>query len=187
MNKKLCPICGNGSLIKKTDTRVFTDSTGEKVEIDVPNYYCENCESYGDFFKENSLIISKALKELDAKAIKKVLAEIVSSNDKIKMSRIERALGLSQRTLTKWKIGATKPNSSSVALFKLINLFPFLIDVAENDYTKEAANFAIRNCDQVASMITENVQVITIADGSSKRYCEEIPIDIDYNCPPLTN
>jgi len=187
MKKRLCPICGEGTLVKEFEKRVFKDSSGEQVEVSVPNDYCESCESSGDFFKENRSIISKALKELNAKSIKRILAEIVSSNDKIKMSRIERAFGLSQRTLTKWKIGATKPNSSSVALFKLINLFPFLIDVAENNYTKEAANFAIRNCDQLTSMKNEDVQVITISDGSSKRYCKENQIDTACNYPPLTN
>ena len=50
------------------------------------------------------------------------------------MSAIERALSLPQRTLTKWKNGVIKPSAAGLALMKYIRTFPWLIEVAENNF-----------------------------------------------------
>jgi hypothetical protein len=47
---------------------------------------------------------------------------------------MERVLGLPQRTLAKWKNRSVVPSAAGVSLLKYIRVFPWLLEVAENDY-----------------------------------------------------
>ena len=128
MTEKKCPVCGSNEIYLNIKKRKITDPFGGEREINVNVYSCKICGTVGDFFNENDRIISNAISFLNDKSVKNIIDFLTNSG--FKLAAVEKALGLSQRTLTKWKIGATKPSSSSVALLKLIKLFPWLLDVA---------------------------------------------------------
>lgn len=137
MKKTNCPVCGGGSISLKKKTKTLTDSFGVKQEVEVNIYSCPDCGTEGDFFKENGAVIKKALRAVERQSAENIIKSL--SEDGFKLSMIERVLGLSQRTLTKWKIGATQPSAPGVSLLKFIKVFPWLLDVADSNYDKNCA------------------------------------------------
>ena len=132
MNDKTCPVCGANALILRTESQVLKESFGGQKEIKIKNYYCSTCESTGDFFNENEAILNNNINLLKTQSIKNILNDF--SENKISMSAIERALSLPQRTLTKWKNGVSTPSSTGLALMKFLRTFPWLLEVAENNF-----------------------------------------------------
>lgn len=137
MKDKACPVCGANTLTLKKEVQVLKESFGGQSEVPINEYYCSTCESTGDFFNENEKIIETNLKSLKRQSIVNILNDF--SDIKISMSAIERALSLPQRTLTKWKNGATKPSSTGLALMKYLRIFPWLLEVAENNFDYNSA------------------------------------------------
>lgn len=137
MTEKKCPVCGSNEIYLNIKKRKITDSFGGEKEITVNVYSCIICGTAGDFFNENDRVISNAISSLNEKSVKNIIDFLTNSG--FKLAAVEKALGLSQRTLTKWKIGATKPSSSSVALLKFIKLFPWLLEVADSKYDATVA------------------------------------------------
>ncbi|CEM60473.1 hypothetical protein DWQ65_07430 [Treponema phagedenis] len=132
MNKKQCPVCG-GNLLRSIEKKEF-----DGVKISLVNYVCQDCESEGDFFNENDEQLKKAIQDKQQKEVQDVL--LYFEREKKNFAGIERALNIPQRTFSKWKTGKTKPSATAVALLKLLRLFPFLIDIADNKYDEELAN-----------------------------------------------
>ena len=105
------------------------------------------CESKGDFFDQNENIIEETIKNLKQKCVEDILKYFI--DNKVSMSSIERALGIPQRTLAKWKNKRSKTSSAGIALLRFIRLFPWLLEVAENKYDyQKAENIQINNAIQ---------------------------------------
>lgn len=137
MKDKVCPACGADTLTLRKEVQVLKESFGGQKKVPVNEYYCSTCESTGDFFNENEDIIETNLKLLKKQSIRNILNDF--SKVKISMSAIERALSLPQRTLTKWKNGDTNPSSTGLALMKYLRIFPWLLEVAENNFDYNSA------------------------------------------------
>jgi len=132
MSDKVCPVCGAKDLIQNKEIQILHEPYGGQTQIEISNYRCSVCGSEGDFFNENEEIILSNSEKLKELSIKNILEDF--NNNKISMSAIERALSLPQRTLTKWKNGVSKPSAAGLALIKYLRTFPWLLDVAENNF-----------------------------------------------------
>jgi len=132
MKDAICPVCGSSRLTKKIYEDNISEELGGSLSIDKVLYKCEDCESEGDFFDDNESIISTTIQSLKSDFVMSTLNEFASH--RISFSSIERSLDLPQRTLTKWKNGASSPTSAGVTLLKFIKLFPWLLEVGENKF-----------------------------------------------------
>jgi DNA-binding transcriptional regulator YiaG len=132
MSKKICPVCGADTLKMKNETQILKESYGGQKEVNIVSYHCTTCESEGDFFDENEEIVNKNLELLKEQTVKNIISDF--ANNKISMSAIERALSLPQRTITKWRNGVSKPSAAGLALLKYLRTFPWLIEIAENNF-----------------------------------------------------
>lgn len=132
MEKLICPACGSENLTKKEYEDLVCESLGESKLVQKVLYICNDCESEGDFFNENEAIIKNSLVELKNQLATSILDGL--NKHRISLSAMERALELPQRTLTKWKTGASNPTASGIAMLKFLKLFPWLLEVAENKF-----------------------------------------------------
>jgi hypothetical protein len=137
MKKIICPACGSNHLKKNNYQETVSENLGGSLSINKVLYHCEDCGFEGDLFNENEPIIEQTIQSLKSDLVISIL-EGFSSN-KISLSSMERALDLPQRTLTKWKNGASSPTSAGITLLKFIKLFPWLLEVAENKFNYVAA------------------------------------------------
>ena len=137
MSDKTCPACSSSNLKRGTVKNRFTDNFGGSIEFDIIEYTCEDCESTGDFFKENDELLAKKAQELNEKAVLTILEYF--ANNHVSFASIERVLGLSQRTLTKWRNEVSAPTSAGIALMKFLKTFPWLLDVADAKFEYSAA------------------------------------------------
>ena len=146
MEKSGCPACGSNQINKSVYKEYISEKLGDRLSIEKVRYQCSDCGTEGDFFDENEPLINKALLELKNKLVVSILDGFLEK--KISLSSIERALELPQRTLTKWKNGISSPSSAGVALLKFIKLFPWLLEVAENqfDYDISQKIFMMNAC-----------------------------------------
>jgi DNA-binding transcriptional regulator YiaG len=132
MNKQRCPACGSIDIIDQKKSILIKEPFGGQDNIEIHENICSLCGSRGDFFNQNEPLIDETIKKLKQKSIENILNYFIDI--KISMSSIERALGIPQRTLTKWKNRTNVPSSTGIALMRFIKLFPWLLEVAENKY-----------------------------------------------------
>jgi len=130
--KKICPICGSEKLEFTTIKEIFHGDMDKKFEIDKKKVKCMECDSEGDFFNENEDGMNNALSKLSETYINEALDYF--NDKKISYAGIERAVGLPQRTLTKWKNEISTPTAAGIALLKYLRTFPWLIEVAEHKF-----------------------------------------------------
>lgn len=159
MKKKSCPVCGSKEISLKKKKKVIKDRLGGEETVSVNIYSCPVCGTTGDLFKENVQVIRKAFLSLNEKAAKNSIDFLIKQGHSL--SFIERVLGLSQRTLTKWKIGATKPSAPGVTLLRFLEIFPKLLDVAENNFDKDIAKMIL--LEEVANQAVEYDEIFTAA------------------------
>ena len=132
MNKKQCPVCGGVNLKHNFVKKTIGDN-----EISLVNYVCHDCGEEGDFFNENDVKISKALMQKHLEESLEILSRL--EQQKRNFAGIERALNIPQRTFSKWKNKKTKPSAPAIALLRFLDIFPWLIDVADNKFDKNIA------------------------------------------------
>lgn len=132
MKDIICPVCGSSHITKNNYQEMIRENLGGSSLIDKVSYHCEDCEFEGDIFNENEPIIEKTVQSLKNDLVISILNDF--SSNKTSFSSMERALDLPQRTLTKWKNGVSSPTSAGVTLLKFIKLFPWLLEVAENNF-----------------------------------------------------
>ncbi|MGP1602419.1 hypothetical protein [Treponema sp.] len=133
MNKKQCPVCGGVNL-----ERSFVKKTIGGNEISLVNYVCHDCGEEGDFFNENDKKISGAFVQKHLDESLEILSRL--EQQKRNFAGIERALNIPQRTFSKWKNKKTKPSAPAIALLKFLDIFPWLVDIADNKFDKIAAD-----------------------------------------------
>ena len=130
--KKLCPLCGSDKLERISSKETIRGDMGKEFTTDRKYVKCTECGNEGDFFGENEETTEKALSKLNDIYINEVLDFFNEKN--ISFAGIERAVGLPQRTLTKWKNGISTPTAAGIALLKYLRTFPWLIEVAEHKF-----------------------------------------------------
>lgn len=170
MSEKICPVCGLGQLEEQSVSRVIRESFGGSLTVSIKNYYCGICESDGDFFDENEKVIENEVEALKKNAINNILNDFSKNN--ISMAAIERALRLPQRTLTKWKKGASRPSASGMTLMKLLRTFPWLLEVADHDFDyNEAQKIYLRNALNkfVNSLSFDESEAFSVENNQSSR------------------
>ena len=73
------------------------------------------------------------------KEVKEILARWKTDDTRESFSNIERCFELPQRTLENWLTGKSKPDEGALPLLKIIDTYPWLINVALKDYEETAA------------------------------------------------
>lgn len=137
MDTPTCPVCGSEEVEAYTKREYFHEPFGGQTAVDLKEFRCPICESTGDLFNENDELIEQTQDELKFQSVKNILDDF--HRNKISMSALERALGIPQRTFTKWKNGNAKASATGITLLRFIRLFPWLVDVAENKYDYDTA------------------------------------------------
>jgi hypothetical protein len=132
-----CPVCGSNNIVKSSYKEFVHDSLCGQVLVEKTVYHCNSCGEEGDFFNDNDKIINETLEIMRGNFVASTLDTFVTN--KISFSSMERALDLPQRTLTKWKNGVSSPTAVGIALLKYLRLFPWLLEVAENDFEYETS------------------------------------------------
>ena len=165
MKNVICPLCGSSHITKSNYQEMVRENLGGSSLIDKVSYHCEDCEFEGDIFNENEPIIEKTVQSLKNDLVISILNDF--SSNKTSFSSMERALGLPQRTLTKWKNGASSPTAAGVTLLKFIKLFPWLLEVAENDFEYLTAQRIHLNvaCRKIVNYMTINEDMLTTASS----------------------
>lgn len=159
-----CPLC-SGKLMIKTEKQNF--EYGE-TSIETSLYFgeCPNCGEKINIPSKNNKIITKAFSTSRINESVRILEEM---NKRMSFSNIERALRLPQRTLSKWKNGDVKPSAAVSVLLEFLNLFPWLINVADSNFDKKIGySIAFDNlCSELFS-VTGNYCLTT--ETSAKKY-----------------
>ncbi len=132
MTERLCPVCGSSDIKDEKVDVILEEPFGGTATVETHEIVCSVCGSRGDFFNENEEILEDTYKLLKQRSIENILHDF--ANHKISMSGIERALGIPQRTLTKWKNGNASPSATGIALMRFVRLFPWMLHVAETKY-----------------------------------------------------
>ena len=130
--KKLCPSCGSDKIEQVVQKETINGDFGKNLSVDVPHDKCMECDFEGNIIGENDEVIEKALSSLNEAYIDEALNSF--EDKKISFAGIERAIGLPQRTLTKWKNRNSSPTAAGIALLKYLRIFPWLIEVAESKF-----------------------------------------------------
>lgn len=127
-----CPLCGHDKIDHEIRTETISDNYSGSVNVSLAYDCCQQCGTDGDFGKQNDKLIRDAIDELKAESIKDILE--IFSHGNVNIASMERALELPQRTLAKWKSGASSPTAAGVTLLKFLKIFPWLVDVADCNF-----------------------------------------------------
>jgi len=130
-----CPACGSSDVATSYRESTIHIPLAEVVSYRERIDTCHECQTEGDFLKENDGKIDEVLAEA-RKASANSLIESLAA-DGISMASFERALELAPRTLARWKSGAC--SASSLALLRLVRTFPWLLQVAEESFSPVVA------------------------------------------------
>ena len=96
----------------------------------------------GDFLAETDKNYLSSQKEAQNKLVKQLLENM--NNAGITMAMFERVFELPTRTLTRWKNGDF--SSSSLALLRIVETYPWIIEVAEKKFENAYSKYAMHNC-----------------------------------------
>jgi len=132
-----CPVCGSDKLEPVVVKETIHGDMGKKLIMDRTHEKCMDCGSEGDFSGENEKAIEKTFSALNEAYVNEALDFF--NEKKISFAGIERAVGLPQRTLTKWKNKSSSPTAAGIALLKYLRTFPWLIEVAEHKFNFNTA------------------------------------------------
>ncbi|MFW5879805.1 MAG: hypothetical protein ACOCUV_03165 [bacterium] len=131
-----CPVCGS----KNYDTIIENES------IDVPfsgthefenlKLKCQDCETVTDYTKVFTEEYDNALEKIKQDSIEVMLGNL--SNFGYSLAGIERALDLPQRTISRWR-NNKEISSVGLALLRIINTYPWILNVAENKFDQNSA------------------------------------------------
>jgi len=136
MNEQLCPVCTMGELHQ--EKKVLTISKyglSESREVEVS--YCPVCGAESYLHEEDESVRRDMVKRLEQRNVRILLEKMAQG--KTSFASLERALSLPQRTLSKWKQGATKPSEAGIVLVNLLTLMPWLSQVVDNGYDPKIA------------------------------------------------
>lgn len=136
-----CPACGSLELRTKTEKVTLPSIYGESVQYDERMDCCSICGECGDFEGENDSRIEEALTKSKKQMVNSMLDDL--SKHGIKMTFLERVLGLPSRTVSRWKSGES--SAASIALLRTIRLFPWILEVADARFDQNFADMKMLN------------------------------------------
>lgn len=143
-----CRLCEYKLELKKVNQE-GTLPSGDKFYFEDKIYHCNNCGfEQSHQFENKNYITSK--KNAIQTAIKSIVGNLQKKFQNLLY--IERTLDLPRRTLSRWKHSG-EGSASSLLLLKMLDTFPFLIEVAENKFDPnfaekaliEAAKYSVRS------------------------------------------
>lgn len=130
-----CPLC-SGKMTICEDSQKF--KYGESFSKTKLLYgLCSKCKEKINIPSKNQKLIKNAINNARVNDTIRALELI---NKRECFSDVERALKLPQRTLSKWKNREIEPSSAASALIEFINLFPWLIEIANTNFDKKLSN-----------------------------------------------
>lgn len=173
-NKKICPICGSDDISKNIKIITLKEPFAEEANIGIIENICHNCGSKGDMFDQNKEKIENTVKDLKQKSVENILNYFIKN--KISLTSIEKDLEIPLNTLSKWKNRITETSADGIVLLRFIRLFPWLLEVAENNYDPQKADdimfkHSLQKLQKI--METKNSHVI-----SKNKYVKEQTLDI---------
>ena len=134
-NKAICPVCGSSAVESEIKATEHVFPGGGHFSVDEVLNRCSACGEEGDFAGVNDKRVDKAL-EIFRKGFSSDLIQKLATRN-ISMAWIERCLALPQRTLHRWKNGSC--TASDLALLRIIDTFPWILDVAKQGFSPRAA------------------------------------------------
>ncbi len=149
MSNKLtsCPVCDGTSIHRKEIEEKISVPFGPEKTVKQYIHVCNNCGFEMDDSETNDTIVTQALDESRKEAVVKILDELSAEGHSL--AGIERALGLPQRTMSRWK-NSTDLSSGGFSLLQIIRTYPWIIDVADMRYERSfAAQMLIRQAANV--------------------------------------
>ncbi len=133
--KQICPFCGSNEFERKEyakEEKMALCHFSYRKVVDV----CKKCGEQFDFTGEDDERFLIAYEAAKKASIAQIIKEFEAQ--KLSMAYIERALELSQRTLSQWKSKGT--SAVGMALMRMLYTYPWLIKVADNKYDKDFSN-----------------------------------------------
>ena len=135
---KVCRACGSNNISSREVTSEFAPHWGTPFKFQESIDSCGDCQLEGDFETDPTLNNDARFDEAQAAAQVLDAGLLIESlkGKGIRMAHAERALGLPQRTMFRWKNeGIT---SAAFALLKIVSEYPGLIEVCEENFSDEA-------------------------------------------------
>ena len=135
-NKITCPSCNSKKVFMKLENETLPIPFSGPVSYEAEIYYCNECGASGDFRGVNGKITRAAVNKAGKESARPIINQLVES-DGLNMAYMERSLDLPPRTMMRWKRGAI--TEAALALLRLLRTFPWLIEIAQNQYDKTYA------------------------------------------------
>ncbi len=132
MAEIICPACGSSDVIEEHRDHTVKMAFGITLPYFVVENRCRTCGEVGDFFIKSDESIKEAIKEAELKSLDYMLDRLTSEG--ITNTYFERALGLPNNTIVKWKKG--EYSASTLALLKIVTMFPWVLDAVFAERSK---------------------------------------------------
>ncbi len=149
-HKVKCPVCGSNDIQSEHVEEHSSLPFGQMVVFEKIIHTCNACGEVGEFTEEGDENYLKALEIAKKDSLAVILNDLSKSG--LSYAYIERALQLSQRTLSRWKSKGI--SASGMALMKIVGTFPWVLKVADENYDKTYANQVLVS---QAAIVLENV------------------------------
>ncbi|HEY3801842.1 MAG TPA: hypothetical protein VGL61_04510 [Kofleriaceae bacterium] len=131
-----CPACGSRDVTTSHENATVNVPYADPVEYSQIVHTCSICGESGDFANSNHSTLKEAEKVAEKDAVENILAFLNAHGQS--QAYIERALGLPQRTLQRWKAGEC--SAASIALLQLVRTYPWTLEVAEARFAEPVAS-----------------------------------------------
>lgn len=130
----ICPFCDSNDVEKIEITDSFAVPLCGDVVIPHTTFRCNNCGEEGDFDNSLDKTLTEAIDKANMASAPRLMDEL--SQNGITMTYLEKALRLPFRTTSRWKRGSI--SHSALALLRLIRFSPSLLEVADDNFSREA-------------------------------------------------
>jgi hypothetical protein len=131
--KNSCSFCSSTDFSREAKYKTSSLPDGSTFKYLSDRTICENCGVVASEDRSNYNLAFEAAKKSSLESICTSL-----SVEGFKIAFVERALGLPQRTIGRWKSQGC--SASAMALMNMVRTFPFLVHVADHNYSKEYAH-----------------------------------------------
>ena len=161
-----CPFCGSEDIATAEEVASIVMPCAPPGQYLAVVNTCRDCGERGDFAKRNDVRIVAARKQLRRESASNILRGL--SDHGITMAYIERAFDLPKRTLARWKAG--KFSASATALLRTVKTYPWIVEVADEDYAESfAAHRLMMACQQQwgAAVATPGAQSFVVLTTSA--------------------
>ena len=133
--KLTCPVCGSSDVETGTEKRTLTVPYGPSVTVSEVVHSCRACGTRADFTDANRGVVRAALAKAEAESALQMLSDLAEQG--VTSAYLERALRLPPRTTNRWKDGEL--SAGALALLRMVRTYPWLLQVADADFSREAA------------------------------------------------